>query len=71
MKTNLKSKEIAGGSPSASGPKGKAKHKDDSLKGTKTLENEAASKSEKGNMTQKKGYNETPATVPVKSTTEK
>ncbi len=67
MKTDLKSKEIAGGSPSSGGPKGKAKQKDDSLKGSKTIMKEATSKSENGNMNNKKGYNETPANVPVKS----
>lgn len=68
MKTDLEQKEIAGGSPSAGGRTGKSKHKDDSAKGSQTVMKEATTKSEKGNMTAKKGYNETPANVPVKTT---
>lgn len=64
-------KNVAGGSPSSGGPKGKAKQKDDSAKPSKTVSNEAAAKSEKDNMTDNKGYNETPPTVPVKSVTKK
>ena len=71
MKTELKSREIAGGSPTSGGPKSKSKQLDDSLKGSKTVMKEATNKSEKGNMTAKKGYNETPATVPVKSVRQK
>jgi hypothetical protein len=64
-------KNVAGGSPSSGGPKGKAKQKDDAAKPSKTLANETAAKSEKDNMTDNKGYNETPPTVPVKSVTKK
>ena len=71
MKTDLKSKEIAGGSPSSGGRADKSKQKDESTKGSKKVMDEATSKSEKGNMTGNKGYNETPASVPVKSTKEK
>jgi|GEM_PF-2504591 len=71
MKTELKAKEIAGGSPTSGGPKSKSKQQDDSLEGSKTVMKKATSKSEKGNMTDNKGYNETPATVPVKSVRQK
>jgi hypothetical protein len=68
MKKQATEKQIAGGSPSAGGPKGKTKQRDDSQKGAETLNSESVKKSEKGNMTGKKGYNETPPDVPVKST---
>jgi hypothetical protein len=67
MKKETSTKHIAGGSPSSGGPKGKSKQKDDSLKTAETLKKESVGKSEKGNMTGKKGYNETPPDVPVKS----
>jgi hypothetical protein len=57
---------VEGGSPSQGGPKGKAKQKDDSRKPSGLLKQESIQKSEKVNMTRKKGYNETPETVPVK-----
>lgn len=65
MKTKSED-NVEGGSPSKGGPKSKSKQKDDSLKPSGTLKQEAIQKSEKGNMTKKKGYNETPETVPVK-----
>lgn len=66
MKTETKNKDVEGGSPSQGGPKGKVKQQDDSLEPAGQLKEESIKKSEKGNMTQKKGYNETPETVPVK-----
>lgn len=59
------SKEVEGGTPSPSGPNDETRHDDDSKKPAKALKKEVIQKSEKGNMTGKKGYNETPATVPV------
>lgn len=63
-----KNVQVEGGSPSPSGPPDKLKQKDDSKKPSKTVDKESVQKSEKGNMTDEKGYNETPPTVPVKST---
>ena len=60
--------EVEGGSPSKSGPDEKLKQKDDSKKPAKVVKQESINKSEKGNMTDESGYNETPPTVPVKST---
>ncbi|WAC12785.1 hypothetical protein [Dyadobacter pollutisoli] len=68
MKTQSKAKHEEGGTPSHGGPKGGIKQKDDSLKPARALKKESIAKSEKTNMTGKKGYNETPPTVPVKST---
>jgi hypothetical protein len=68
MKTRAKNEDIEGGSPSKGGIKDKNKHKDDSLKSPKVLQKESVKESESENMTGKKGYNETPPTVPVKST---
>lgn len=64
MKTQTKN--VEGGSPSDGGLRGKTKQEDDSRKPAGKLKQESIEKSEKGNMTQKKGYNETPETVPVK-----
>lgn len=64
MKTQTNNEE--GGSPSHGGPKSKAKQRDDSRKPSGLLKQEAIQKSEKVNMTKKKGYNETPETIPVK-----
>ncbi|SEJ48540.1 hypothetical protein SAMN05216327_11194 [Dyadobacter sp. SG02] len=61
-----KTNNVEGGSPSQGGPKSKSKQRDDSHKPSGLLKEEAIQKSEKGNMTKKKGYNETPETVPVK-----
>ncbi|MHA4741604.1 hypothetical protein [Dyadobacter sp. MSC1_007] len=66
MAKQAQTKNVEGGSPSHGGPKGKQKQQDDTQKPSKLLEKEAIQKSEKVNMTKKKGYNETPATVPVK-----
>lgn len=63
MKTQTNN--VEGGSPSQGGPKGKSKQKDDSLKPSGLLKQESIQKSEKVNMTRKKGYNETPETVSV------
>jgi hypothetical protein len=52
----------AGGSPSAGAITGDSKHRDDSKMGSEKLKKEVVRKSEKQNLTQKKGYNETPAT---------
>ena len=60
--------EIEGGSPSRQGPHDPSKHEDDSLKPSKVVKEESIKKSEKGNMTDESGYNETPSNVPVKST---
>ena len=62
-----KDMEVEGGTPSPSGPHGESKQKDDSKKPAKMVKKEAIQKSEKGDMTGQKGYNETPPTVPVKS----
>ncbi|WP_031529129.1 hypothetical protein [Dyadobacter crusticola] len=59
-------KDIEGSSPSRPGPKGQQKHEDDSAKPQKTVKKDAIEESEEENMTDKKGYNETPPTVPVK-----
>ena len=64
---NKPNKEVEGGSPSGSGPHDETRHEDDSKKPSKVVKKESIQKSEKGNMTGKKGYNETPSTVPVKS----
>lgn len=69
MKTETKSKHEEGGSPSHGGPKSKEKQEDDSKVPSKTLEKEASQDSEQKNMTDNKGYNETPPTVPVKKST--
>lgn len=66
MAKQTQTKNVEGGSPSQGGPKGKQKQRDDAQKPSKQVDKEAVQKSEKVNMTQKKGYNETPATVPVK-----
>jgi hypothetical protein len=59
--------DIEGSSPSRPRPKNdESKHKDDSAKPTKALKKETIKESEQENMTGKKGYNETPPTVPVK-----
>jgi len=60
--------EIEGSTPSPSGPKDESRHEDDSAKPAKTVKKEAIKESEEDNMTGKKGYNETPPTVPVEST---
>jgi len=62
-----KDTEVEGGSPSPSGPHDESRHEDDSDKPSKVVKKESIQKSEKGDMTGKKGYNETPPTVPVKS----
>ncbi|KAA0992391.1 hypothetical protein [Dyadobacter aurulentus] len=67
MSTKTENEEdIEGSTPSPSGPKDHSRHQDDSDKPSKVLKKEAIRESEKDNMTGKKGYNETPPTVPVK-----
>lgn len=68
MKTQAKKEDVEGGSPSQGGNKDKNKHQDDSQKPSKVLKKESVKESESENMTGKKGYNETPPSVPVKST---
>jgi hypothetical protein len=68
MKTQPDKENVEGGSPTHGGPKGKVKQEDDAQKPSKTLSKEAVKESEQENMTGKKGYNETPPTVPIKST---
>ena len=64
-----KDKEVEGGTPSPSGPHNyEPKQEDDSRRPSKVVKEESIQKSEKGNMTEENGYNETPPTVPVKST---
>jgi hypothetical protein len=58
--------DIEGTTPSPSGTKDKSRHEDDSEKPSKVVKKEAIRESERENMTGKKGYNETPPTVPVK-----
>ena len=68
MSTNNQNEEedIEGTTPSPSGPKDKTRHDDDAEKPSKVVKKEAIQESEEENMTGKKGYNETPPTVPVK-----
>lgn len=69
---NLTTKEnVEGGSPSTPTKPSEKKHKDDSAKPSSVVKKDAIRKSEKGNMNGKKGYNETPSNVPVKSSTSK
>lgn len=71
MKKQPATENIEGGSPSGPTKPNEEKHKDDALKPSAEVKKEAILKSEKGNMNGKKGYNETPANVPVKSSTSK
>ena len=71
MKKHTTTENVEGGSPSAPTKPNEEKHKDDSVKPSSIVKKEAIKKSEKGNMNGKKGYNETPANVPVKSSTSK
>jgi hypothetical protein len=75
LKTTIKTmskdkKTVEGGSPSPSGPHDDKRHKDESERPAKTVKQDAIKNSEKDNMTGQKGYNETPPTVPVKSSKE-
>ena len=65
-----KEQEVEGGSPSRLGRRGESKHDDDSMEPSEEVKEESIEKSEKNNMTDEKGYNETPPTVPVKSDVE-
>ncbi|TDE14562.1 hypothetical protein [Dyadobacter psychrotolerans] len=60
-------KEVEGGSPSPSGPHDETRHEDDAEKSPGVVKKDSIKNSEKDNMTDNKGYNETPPTVPVKS----
>ncbi|TLV02266.1 hypothetical protein [Dyadobacter luticola] len=64
--TKNEEEEIEGSTPSPSGPHDESRHDDDSRKPAKTLKKEAINESESENMTDNKGYNETPPTVSVK-----
>ena len=68
MNTQSNKENVEGGSPTHGGPKGDVKQDPDTDKPSKTLKKEAVKESEEENMTDNKGYNETPPTVPVKST---
>ena len=70
MENQSNNEDVEGGSPTQGGPKGKIKQEDDSQKPSKTLKKDAIKESESENMNDKKGYNETPPTVPVESTHE-
>ena len=63
-------KETEGGTPSPSGPHDETRHEDDAAKSSGTVKKDAIKNSEKDNMTDQKGYNETPPTVPVESSKE-
>ncbi|GLU51985.1 hypothetical protein [Dyadobacter frigoris] len=66
-----KNTNVAGGSPSSSGPENPANdpvlQEDDSKRPSKEIKKEAIDESESENMTNKKGYNETDPNVPVKT----
>jgi hypothetical protein len=64
----LPEEDIEGSTPAPAGPHDETRHRDDSKKPSKVLDKEAIDESESENMNGKKGYNETPPTVPVKST---
>lgn len=64
---NSENKNVAGGSPSRSGPDKAILQEDDSKKTSKQIKDEAIRQSESENMTHKRGYNETDPKVPVKS----
>ncbi|CAG5067876.1 hypothetical protein DYBT9623_00603 [Dyadobacter sp. CECT 9623] len=65
-KPETQEEDIEGSSPSPAGPHDESRHEDDSAKPSKVVKKEAIKESEEDNMTGKKGYNETPPTVPVK-----
>jgi hypothetical protein len=62
-----KKSNVEGGTPSKSGPENDKRHIDDSKKPSKKVKQDAIENSEKDNVNGKKGYNETPPDVPVKS----
>ncbi len=62
-----KEKNVEGGTPAKHADNNPIKQKDDSKKPLSENLKESEEKSEKGNMNNKKGYNETPPTVPIKS----
>ncbi|NIJ53606.1 hypothetical protein [Dyadobacter arcticus] len=68
MSQQNEDEEIEGSTPSPAGPRDGSKQKDDAQKPSKILKKDAINESEDENMTGQKGYNETPPTVPVKST---
>ncbi|WP_025762149.1 hypothetical protein [Dyadobacter tibetensis] len=70
MDTDKNKENIAGGTPSTMNLPNPEKHEDDTdLPLDENLE-EAEDQAEANNMNDKKGYNETPPQVPVKSTDE-
>jgi len=68
---STKKDNMEGGTPAKSGPDDDKRHQDDSKKSPKKVENDAIENSEKDNMNDQKGYNETPPDVPVKSAKKK
>lgn len=66
-----KNTNVAGGSPSRSGPENPENdsvlQEDDSKRSSSQIKKEAINESESENMTNKKGYNETDPNVPVKT----
>ncbi len=62
-----KEKNVEGGTPVKPASNNPKKQKDDSKKPLSKNLKEGEEKSEKENMNKKKGYNETPPDVPVKS----
>lgn len=66
-----KNTNVEGGSPARSGPKNPENdpvlQEDDSKRSSGEIKKEAIKESEKENMTNKKGYNETDPNVPVKT----
>ncbi len=63
---NEPEKNIAGGTPVKHTGNNPNKQKDDAKKPLSENLKEGEEKSEKGNMNDQKGYNETPPTVPIK-----
>ncbi|MCF2443153.1 hypothetical protein L0657_04220 [Dyadobacter sp. CY345] len=65
---NKDNKNVEGGSPSKSGPDSGTIQEDDSKKPSKQIKKDAIDESEKENMNDHEGYNETDPNVPVEST---
>ncbi|MCF0057255.1 hypothetical protein [Dyadobacter sp. CY356] len=69
-----KNTNVEGGSPSHSGPKNPENdsvlQEDDSKKSSQEIKNDSINESERENMTDQQGYNETDPNVPVKSAKE-
>lgn len=71
MQIKKKATNIVGGTPAPSAPKAKNEHVTSRKKTSKQNEQEVINNSEKENMTHKRGYNEIPPNVPVKSAKKK